>query len=61
MTRRRRAYAPEYRQQMAELLLVGRSAEALSREFGCSAQAIRNWAQQADVDEGRGGEGLTTA
>lgn len=42
MTRRRQAYAPEYREQMVELFRGGRSAEGLSKEFGCSAQAIRN-------------------
>lgn len=59
MTRRR--YAPEYRRQMVELARTGRTAEELSREFECSAQAIRNWVRQADLDEGRRADGLTTA
>ena len=59
MTRRR--YAPEYRRQMVELVRTGRTAEELSREFECSAQAIRNWVRQADLDEGRRADGLTTA
>ena len=59
MTRRR--YAPEYRRQMVELVRAGRTAEGLSREFECSAQAIRNWVRQADLDEGRRTDGLTTA
>jgi len=58
MTRRR--YAPEYRRQMVELVRTGRTAEELSREFECSAQAIRNWVRQADLDEGRRSDGLTT-
>jgi len=33
----------------------------LSRDLGCSAQAIRNWARQADLDAGRRTDGLTTA
>ena len=45
-------YAPEYRRQMVELVRTGRTAEELSREFECSAQAIRNWVRQADLDEG---------
>jgi transposase-like protein len=38
----------------------GRSAEELARQFEPSAQAIRNWAKQADRDEGKRLEGLTT-
>ena len=59
--RKSRRYAPEYRRQMVELFRTGRSAESLAREFECSAQAIRNWARQADLDEGRRADGLTTA
>ena len=51
MTKSRR-YAPEYRQQMVELVRTGRTAESLSREFEASAEAIRNWVRQADLDEG---------
>ena len=58
--RKSRRYASEYRRQMVELLRTGRSAESLAREFECSAQAIRNWARQADLDEGRRADGLTT-
>ncbi len=56
-----RRYAPEYRRQMVELVRTGRTAQELSREFECSAQAIRNWVRQADLDEGRREDGLTTA
>ena len=53
-------YPPEFRQQMVELVRSGRSPKALSREFELSEQTIRNWVKQADLDEGRGGDGLTT-
>jgi len=53
-------YPPEFRQQMVELVRSGRSPKALSREFEPSEQTIRNWVKQADLDEGRGGDGLTT-
>jgi transposase len=46
---------------MVELFRSGRSAESLAREFEPSAQAIRNWAKQADLDEGIREDGLTTA
>jgi transposase len=32
---------------------AGRTPEELSRQFELSAQTIRNWAHQADLDEGR--------
>ena len=61
MPRTRRAYPPEYRQQIVELARVGRRAEELAREFEPTAQTIRNWLKQADLDEGRRHDGLTTA
>ena len=53
-------YPPEFRWQMVELVRAGRSPEALAREFEPSGQTIRNWVQQADLDEGRRSDGLTT-
>ena len=61
MTERRAAYAPQYRRQMVELVRTGRTPGELAREFECSAQAIRNWVRQADRDEGRREDGLTSA
>jgi len=46
---------------MVELVRSGRSPEELAREFEPSSQAIRNWVRQADLDEGRRADGLTTA
>ncbi len=60
MPRTRTAYPLEFRQQMIELVRAGRTPEELSREFEPSAQAIRNWVVQADRDEGRRGDGLTS-
>jgi len=54
------AYSNEFRQQMIDLVRRGRTAEELSKEFEPSAQAIRNWVVQADRDEGRREDGLTT-
>ncbi len=58
--RHRVAYPPEFRRQMVELVRSGRDPEELSREFEPSSQAIRNWVAQADRDEGRREDGLTT-
>ncbi|MFQ5468136.1 MAG: transposase [Kiloniellaceae bacterium] len=60
MAKTRAPYAPAFRQQMVELVRAGRSPEELAREFEPSAQAIRNWVAQADRDEGRRADGLTT-
>jgi transposase len=45
---------------MVELVRAGRSPESLGREFEPSAESIRNWVSQADLDEGRRQDGLTT-
>jgi transposase len=58
--RHRAPYAPEFRRRMIELVRSGRDPEQLAREFEPSAQAIRNWVAQADRDEGRRDDGLTT-
>src|ERR1700704_228991 len=55
-----RAYADEFRRQMIELVRRGKTPEELSREFEPSGQTIRNWVVQADIDEGRREDGLTT-
>ena len=60
MPRPHRSYPPEFRRQIVELVGAGRTAEELAREFEPSAQAIRNWVRQADLDAGRRGDGLTT-
>ncbi len=61
MPRTRPPYPAEFRRQMVELVRAGRTADELAREFEPSAQAIRNWVRQADLDEGRRKDGLTTA
>jgi transposase len=60
MGRTRRAYPPEFREQMVELVRTGRSPEELAQEFEPSAGSIRNWVRQADLDDGRRTDGLTT-
>ncbi len=61
MPRTRAPYPSEFRQQMVELVRSGRSPEELARRYEPSAQAIRNWIAQADRDEGRRSDGLTSA
>jgi transposase len=54
-------YPPEFKKELVELARSGRSPESLAKEFEPSAQTIRNWVKQADLDEGRRADGLTTA
>ena len=61
MPKSHRPYPPEFRRRMIELVRSGRSPEDLARQFEPTAQAIRNWVKQADLDDGRRGDGLTSA
>ena len=61
MPKSRRPYPPEFRQQMIDLVRVGRTPESLSREFEPTAQTIHNWVRQADRDDGRRDDGATSA
>ena len=60
MAKRRRGYSSEFQEQMIRLVRSGRTPEELSREFEPSAQAIRNWVKQAEIDEGSRSDGLKT-
>ena len=46
--------------RIVELVRAGRSPRSVAREFEPSEQTIRNWVKQADLDEGRRSDGLTT-
>ena len=54
------SYPPEYRQQIIELARAGRSPRKLAQEFEPCEQTIRTWIKQADLDEGRRSDGLTS-
>ena len=60
MPRTNPSYPPEFKRELIELVRSGRSPESLSRDFEPTAQTIRNWVKQADLDEGRREDGLTT-
>lgn len=61
MARERQTYTAEFRRRMVELVRAGRSPESLAKEFEPSANTIRKWATQADLDEGLRADGMTTA
>lgn len=55
MSQRRGAYAPEFRQQMVELVKAGRTPSELAREFGCHESSISEWVRRAKAEEIGGG------
>ena len=60
MPRSHPPYPPEFRQQMVELVRAGRTPNELALEFEPTAESIRNWVKQAEVDAGQRTDGLTT-
>ena len=60
MARYRKPYPKEFKEKLVELVRQGRTPWDLSREYEPTVQAIRKWVAQADRDEGRREDGLTT-
>ncbi len=57
----RSRYPEELKARIIELARAGRSPESLAEEFEPSANAIRNWVKQADLDDGRRDDGGLTS
>lgn len=54
-------YPPEYKSEAVELYRLGDTTYAqVARKLGVSGETVRNWVVQADRDEGRRADGLTT-
>lgn len=53
-------YPPEFLRRIVELHRSGRSMASLAKEYEVSADSIRIWAKQTDLDEGRRSDGLTS-
>ena len=60
MAGKRERYPAELKKHLVELVRGGRRPGSLAREYKPSEQTIRNWVKQADLDEGRRGDGLRT-
>jgi transposase len=60
MPRYRKPYPEEFKKKLVALVREGRKPEELARQFEPTGQAIRNWVAQADRDEGRREDGLTS-
>jgi len=57
---KRKRYSAEMQEQLVRLVRTGRTPEELAKEYEPSAQAIRNWVRQADLDDGTRTDGLKT-
>lgn len=60
MPRTRPAYDRELRKKLIDLVRAGRSISSLAAEYEPTETTIRNWIAQADRDDGRRSDGLTT-
>lgn len=60
MPKSRPPYPLEYRRRIVELRRSGRPVHELVREFDVTANSIRNWVKQAELDAGTRQDGLTT-
>ncbi len=57
-----RPHPPEFRQRAVELARLREKPVAeIAADLGISDSCLRNWIKQADLDEGRRCDGLTTA
>jgi transposase len=60
MPKSHKPYPAELKARLVEMVRAGRNPEELATKFEPTAQAIRNWVRQADLDAGRRQDGLTT-
>jgi transposase len=60
MSKSHPAYPEEFRRQILELVRAGRTPDELAEEFEPTAQTIRNWIKQSELDHGQRRDGLTS-
>jgi transposase len=54
-------YSKEFKAEAVQLLRSsGRSTSQIANEIGVSYNSLRSWLKQADIDEGKTQEGLTS-
>ena len=57
-----RPHPPEFRRRAVELARLGDKPVAeIAGDLGISDSCLRNWMKQADLDEGRRNDGLSSA
>jgi transposase len=60
MPKSHKPYPREFKVRLIEMVRAGRTPEELAERFEPTAQSIRNWVAQAERDNGRRTDGLTT-
>lgn len=60
MARSRKPYPLEFRAEAVRLVRGGSTLSQVARELGVSAESIRHWMKQQDIDQGRRADGLVT-
>ncbi len=60
MPRTRPAYPEQFRREAIELLRQGRTPSELSESLGVSAQTLRNWRRQDQLDRHERDDGVTS-
>jgi len=59
--RPRRSFTPEFKAEVVELVhQPGKTVGGVARELDLTEPAVRAWVKQADIDDGRRSDGLTT-
>jgi transposase len=57
----RRAFTAEFKAEVVELIRQpGNTAGSVARDLNLTETAVRAWAKQADLDQGRRSDGLTS-
>jgi transposase len=57
----RRSFTPEFKSEVVELVRQpGNTAGSVARDLNLTETAVRAWAKQADLDQGRRSDGLTS-
>ena len=60
--RPRRSFTPEFKAEVVELVRQdGNTVASVARDLDLTETAVREWVKQADLDDGRRGDGLTSS
>lgn len=59
--RQRRQYTPEQKADAVRMVRQAGNLSKIARDLDLTESSLRNWVQQAEVDEGHGPEGALTS
>ena len=60
MPKARPPYPPEFKAEAVAMVRSGRPFREVAEALGMNEQSLRNWVKQADLDQGRRQDGLTS-